>query len=66
MVVVGNKVDLKKREVKAETAKEWAKKRGYQFYEASAKSGINVNESFKFLFDNMFNKTIENRSRFIY
>ena len=66
VVVVGNKVDLKKREVKAETAKEWAKKRGYQFYEASAKSGINVNESFKFLFDNMFNKKIENRSRFIY
>lgn len=66
VVVLGNKIDIKKREVKAETAKEWSKNRGYYFYEASAKNGTNVNEAFKFLFENMFSKTIDQRAKYIY
>ena len=49
VVVMGNKTDIKKREVKADIAKEWAKGRGYKFYESSAKSGFNVNDAFKYL-----------------
>ena len=41
----GNKIDIKKRQVKTEVAKDWAKGRGYKFFEASAKTGINVNEA---------------------
>ena len=66
VVVLGNKTDLKKREVKTDVAKEWSKGRGYKFYESSAKSGFNVNDAFKFLFNGMFNKTVENRSKFLY
>ena len=63
---MGNKTDIKKREVKTDVAKEWAKGRGYKFYEASAKSGFNVNDAFKYLFNTMFNKTVENRSKYVY
>jgi DnaJ family protein C protein 27 len=65
-VVFGNKTDIKKKEVKTDVAKEWAKSRGYMFYEGSAKSGGNVNEAFKKLFEEMFQKTIENRAKYIY
>ena len=58
--------DIKKKEVKTDVAKEWAKSRGYMFYEGSAKSGGNVNEAFKKLFEEMFQKTIENRAKYIY
>ena len=66
VLVLGNKTDIKKKEVKTDTAKEWAKGRGYKFFEGSAKSGQNVNEAFKYLFEGMFNKTIENRAKYIY
>ena len=65
VVVLGNKCDLKKREVKTETAKEWAKGRGYKFYESSAKSGHNVSEAFKYLFNAMYTKTIQNRDKYL-
>ena len=42
------------------------KGRGYYFYEGSAKSGQNITEAFKFLFEQMFNKTIDFRSKYIY
>ena len=65
VVVLGNKCDLKKREVKTETAKEWAKGRGYKFYESSAKSGHNVSEAFKYLFNAMYTKTIQIRDKYL-
>ena len=66
VVVLGNKTDLKKKQVKTETARDWAKGKGYKFFEASARSGVNVSEAFKFLFDGMYNRTIENRAKYIY
>ena len=66
VVVLGNKTDLKRKQVKTEMARDWAKGKGYKFFEASARTGINVNEAFKFLFDGMYNRTIENRSKYIY
>ena len=66
VVVLGNKTDLKRKQVKTEMARDWAKGKGYKFFEASARTGINVNEAFKFLFDGMYNRTIENRSKCIY
>ena len=46
-VLVGNKSDLKdKRQVETEEGQELAEKYGFPFYEASAKTGYNVNEIF--------------------
>ena len=66
VVVLGNKTDIKKKQVKTEVAKDWATGKGYKFFEASARSGVNVNEAFKYLFDGMYNRTIENRAKYIY
>ena len=65
VALLGNKTDVKKREVKADFAREWAKGRGYKFFEVSAKTGYNVNEAFKFLFNGMFNRTNEINSKYI-
>ena len=65
VALLGNKTDVKKREVKADFAREWAKGRGYKFFEVSAKTGYNVNEAFKFLFNGMFTRTNEINSKYI-
>ena len=66
VVVLGNKTDIKKKQVKTDTVKDWAKNKGYKFYESSARSGVNVNEAFKFLFDGMYHRTVENNTKYIY
>ncbi len=65
VVLIGNRSDLKKREVKADMAEDWAKNRGYIFFECSAKNGNNVSEAFKQLFDNIYNKCMENKARYL-
>ncbi len=53
-------------EIKTETARDWAKSRGYQYFETSAKSGANVAEAFKFIFEGIHGKAIDNRAKFLY
>ena len=49
-IIVGNKCDLnEKREVEKELGEHFAKKNNINFYETSAKNGINVNEVFQIL-----------------
>ena len=36
------------------------------FMNLMQKSGFNVNDAFKFLFNGMFNKTVENRAKYLY
>jgi GTPase KRas len=53
VALVGNKCDLEKeRAVTSEEGKKKAEKYQVQFFEASAKSGINVDETFMKLADN--------------
>ncbi len=66
VVVFANKNNIKKKEIKTNIAKEWTKAKGYFFYESSPKSRNKVNDAFKKLFDEMFQKTIENISKYIY
>lgn len=65
--LIGNKVDVKnRREVNTTIAKDFASARGYFYYETSAKTGFGVNEAFQCLFDELYIKAREIRSRFFY
>merc|ERR550517_222905 len=55
-VVVGNKCDLTDgRQVESDLAREFCKTHGFQFYEASAKTGFQVTEAF----DHIVQKGVE-------
>lgn len=59
VILCGNKIDAKGREVNSKEAQNWAKKQGYEYFETSASSGSNVNECFESLFSgvvDIFNK----------
>lgn len=78
VILVGNKIDVKNKrvikfvkqtyyqEVNTQQAKDWAKSKGYVYYEASAKSGANITEAFEYLFKALYTKTIDNRSKYLY
>ena len=48
IIIIGNKTDLgeDKREVSYEEGENFAKSKGYNFYETSAKTGANINDAF--------------------
>ncbi|CAD8127175.1 unnamed protein product [Paramecium sonneborni] len=45
-ILIGNKIDLQDRSITTEEAQQLATKYGIQYFETSAKDGINVNEAF--------------------
>lgn len=45
-VVCGNKADSKGREVNSKEAQKWAKNKGFEYFETSAQSGLNVSDAF--------------------
>ena len=48
VVLIGNKIDLvNQREVKTEEGEQLGKEFNYQFFETTAKDGININEAFE-------------------
>ncbi len=54
IVLIGNKIDLKnEREVSYEEGENFAKQYNLKFFECSAKEGINVNEAFKCIIDDV-------------
>ena len=55
IIVIGNKSDLDdKRQVSYEEGKNFAKNKGYNFYETSAKTGENINEAFNDIFEQLY------------
>ena len=56
IVLLGNKVDMEPRQVKTEQGAEIAKKYGVQYFETSAHINFNVEESFKYLAEEIMKK----------
>lgn len=67
VLLIGNKIDIKnRREVSVKEAKEYAKSKGYNYFETSAKTSVGINETFQYLFDSMYSKVVDSRSRYLY
>uniref|UniRef100_A0A8C8S7Y5 Ras-related protein Rab-7b n=1 Tax=Pelusios castaneus TaxID=367368 RepID=A0A8C8S7Y5_9SAUR len=49
MVVLGNKIDLKERQVSKETSSLWCKEKDIPYFEVSAKNDINIVQAFETL-----------------
>mmetsp|Transcript_9856 Transcript_9856/g.16885 ORF Transcript_9856/g.16885 Transcript_9856/m.16885 type:complete len:190 (+) Transcript_9856:25-594(+) len=56
-ILIGNKIDLQKREVSEEEAKEYATELGIEYYEVSAKTGKNVNIALESVIKEVLNKS---------
>ena len=56
IIIVGNKCDIEEseRKVSIEEGENYAKNKGYHFYETSAKSGHNINEAFNDIFEQLY------------
>jgi len=56
IIIIGNKSDLEedKRQVSYEEGESFAKNKGYNFYETSAKTGSNINEAFNDIFEQLY------------
>jgi len=59
-IVIGNKVDSEEREVKFEEAELFAKKYNYPYFETSAKTGENIDQTIRFLVKEVINKNSGN------
>ena len=61
VILIGNKIDLEDlRQVKKEEGERRAKEYGIPFYETSCKDGINVNEVFERITNDILNKNTNN------
>ena len=58
VIIVGNKIDLNEREIKTEEANKYCNELGYKYFETSAKTGENVNQTIKYLVKEVLKKKI--------
>ena len=56
IILVGNKIDLKFRNIKTEDAKNFADKNNLLYCETSSKEGLNVNNAFEMITKEIINK----------
>ena len=56
LMLVGNKIDIEKREVKNEEAVSFAKSKNIEYYETSAKTGFGIKETFHKIFESVYKK----------
>ena len=61
IVVVGNKIDLEDREVKTEDAESFCKKINVPYFETSAKTGENIDNSIRSLVKKVLNSNSDNQ-----
>ena len=60
-IVIGNKVDSEEREVKFEEAELFAKGYNYPYFETSAKTGQNIDQTIRYLVKEVINKNSGNK-----
>ena len=61
VIIIGNKIDSEEREVKFDEASLFAKEQNYHYFETSAKTGEHIDESIKFLVNEIINKNSGNK-----
>jgi len=55
IILIGNKIDCEDREVKVEEAENFWKEQGYPYFETSAKTGENIDNTIKYLVKKVIN-----------
>ena len=60
-IIIGNKVDSEEREVKFEEAELFAKGYNYPYFETSAKTGQNIDQTIRYLVKEVINKNSGNK-----
>ena len=60
LILVGNKIDIEKREVKNEEAVSFANLKKIDYFETSAKTGFGIKETFHKIFESVYKKYKEN------
>ena len=63
VIIIGNKIDIVEREVKTEEAKKYCNDLGFKYYETSAKTGENVNDTIKSLVREVLKKKIRKNKK---
>jgi len=63
-VVMGNKIDVGRREVSENEGNKWSKAKGYPYYDCSANTGVNIAHGLDYLFNAVLKSTIEARKSF--
>ena len=56
VIIIGNKIDIKEREIKTEDAKEYCQGLGFKYFETSAKTGENVESTIKYIVKEVLKK----------
>ena len=56
VIIIGNKIDLKEREIKTEDASKYCRELGFKYFETSAKTGENVDLTVKYLVKEVIKK----------
>ena len=54
LILVGNKIDINRREVTNEEGMNFAKERNMKYFETSAKTGFGINEAFNQIFQDIY------------
>ena len=54
IIIIGNKADDVNRQITTEEGRNYAESKGYHFYETSAKTGLNVQEAFNDIFEQLY------------
>ena len=61
VVIIGNKIDSDEREIKTEDAESFSKQQNYPYFETSAKTGENIDNTIRFLVKKVIDVNSDNK-----
>ena len=65
VIIIGNKIDLKERDVKTDEANKYCRELGFKYFETSAKTGENVDLTIKYLVKEVLKKNRINNNKMV-